>query len=335
MSAGPRRPSSEDRIIRLIARRFPSSSPLVEKGIGDDAAVLRTAGARQLWVVTTDMLVEDVDFRRSWMRADEMGHKSLAVNLSDLAAMGALPRFCTVSLALPPGIGQKWVIRFLRGLTALGRRHELELIGGDLSASRSGICISITALGVASDHRLLYRSGGKPGDVLCVTGILGRANAGLRLLLSGTVRSRKRWEKLALAAHRTPEPRCSSGAWLARSGLVRCMMDVSDGLSLDLPRLCRAGRTGAEIHAWRLPLFRECAARGWDPLAVALNGGEDFELLFAVSPRKMAVLKQRYPKSMIPFTVIGALTARGGVRIVRAPGGRAEPLPPAGFDHFR
>ncbi len=318
MSAGPSCLSSEDQIIRLLTRRFSPSNPLIEKGIGDDAAAFRTAGARQLWLVTTDMLVEDVDFRRSWMRAEEMGHKSLAVSLSDLAAMGALPRFCTVALALPPGIGQRWVMRFYQGLTALGRRHELELIGGDLSGSRSGICISITALGVASDRRLLYRSGGRPGDILCVTGILGRAAAGLRLLLSGTVRSRKRWEKLALAAHRTPDPRCSAGVWLAHSGLVRCMMDVSDGLSVDLPRLCRAGRTGAEIHAWRLPLFRECAARGWDPLSVALNGGEDFELLFAVNPRHMAALTRRYPRSLIPFTVIGALTARGGVRIVKS-----------------
>ncbi len=335
MSGVAPRPFSEDQIIRLLTRRFRPSNPLIDRGIGDDAAVFRTAGARQQWVVATDMLVEDVDFRRGWMRADEIGHKSLAVNLSDLAAMGASPRFCTVALALPPGITQRWVMRFLQGLTVLGKRHGVELIGGDLSASRSGVCISITVLGVASDLSLLYRSGGRPEDILCVTGILGRAAAGLRLLLSGTVRSRKPWERLALAAQRTPEPRCSTGVWLARSGLVSCMMDLSDGLSVDLPRLCRASRTGAEVHAWCLPSFHECAVRGWDPLSVALNGGEDFELLFAVRPRSMSVLKQRYPKSLPPFSVIGTLTGRSGVRIVRTPAGKPEPLPPEGFDHFR
>ncbi|NWG12588.1 MAG: thiamine-phosphate kinase [Acidobacteria bacterium] len=335
MSARSRRPFTEDQIIRLLASRFATADALIEMGIGDDAAVFRSAGVRQRWVVTTDMLVENVDFRRDWVRADEIGHKSLAANLSDLAAMGALPRFCTVALALPPGIEKNWVMSFFRGLAALGRRHDTAVVGGDLSASPSGILICITALGAATKRGILYRSGGMPGDLLCVTGTLGKAAAGLKLLFAGTRRSRKRWESLALAALRTPEPRCAAGIWLARSGLVRCMMDLSDGLSADVPRLCRASGTGAEIYAWCLPVFRECAERGWDPYSLALHGGEDFELLFAVRPQKLEVLKQRYPRGLPPLTVVGALTERGGVRIVKTPGSRPEPLPLEGFDHFR
>jgi len=326
---------SEDEIIELIKRRSPGRNRLIETGIGDDAAVVRAARPGELWVVTTDMLLEGIDFRRHWATAAQIGHKALAANLSDLAAMGAVPRFYTVALALPRGISRSWITGLFGGIKDLADRYGAVLIGGDLSSSRSGICISITAIGAMQARRPVCRSGGRPGDLLCVTGILGCSAAGLKLLRSGVCRGRRVPERLALQVHRIPEPRCHAGIWLAACGLVHCMMDLSDGLSVDLPRLCRASRTGATIHAHKLPIFQGSAAWGCDPVTAALHGGEDFELLFAVAPKDVATLTKRYPKHLPPLSVIGALTAGAGVRMVRSPGARPQKLAPGGFDHFR
>jgi thiamine-monophosphate kinase len=208
------------------------------------------------------MLLENIDFRRKWITPGCLGYKSLAVNLSDLAAMGARPRFYTVSLALPTGISERWILDFYDGLTELGTFAGAHIIGGDLSLSRSGISISITALGESLNRKVLYRSGGREGDLLFVTGTLGQSAAGLRLLKMG---GRHTWsgpQGAAIQAHRKPEPRCQAGLWLAQSGMVRCMMDLSDGLSMDLPRMCAASAVGAEICAADLPVFEESARWG-------------------------------------------------------------------------
>lgn len=325
---------SEDGIIRVLKARFPSRSHLVETGIGDDAAVLRALSGQKRWIVTTDMLLEGVDFRQSWITPAELGHKALAVNLSDLAAMGAIPLFYTVALALPRKVDPFWIDRFFRGLTSLGRKWKADLIGGDLSSSRSGISIAITAIGAPAGKRAVLRSGGKAGDLLYVTGSLGRSAAGLKLLRSGIMRGRNRAERLALRAHRTPEPRCDAGAWLGRSGLVHCMMDLSDGLSLDLPRMCEASGTGAEICAADLPRYSGSHTRRCDPLDLALNGGEDFELLFAVPPSRASSLEKHYPSEFAPLSRIGALTAAGGVRWRPGRGAETRPLEAKGYDHF-
>ena len=325
---------SEDSIIRGLKARFPARSHLVETGIGDDAAVLRGSSERKPWIVTTDMLLEGVDFRQNWITPVQLGHRALAVNLSDLAAMGAIPLFYTVALAVPRPIDLTWIDSFFRGLTSLGRKWGADLIGGDLSSSRSGISIAITALGTPAGKRAVLRSGGKAGDLLYVTGSLGRSAAGLKLLRNGVLQGRDRTERLALRAHLTPEPRCEAGAWLGRSGLVHCMMDLSDGLSVDLPRLCNASSTGAEICAAGLPVFPESHAWGCDPLDAALNGGEDFELLFSVSPAGATSLEKLYPHKLPPISRIGTLTCGGGVRWRPDPEAIPRPLEARGYDHF-
>lgn len=325
---------NENQIVQLIRERFRSRSADLVQGIGDDAAVIRPRGAREYWVITTDMLLEEVDFRRDWITPAQLGHKSLAANLSDLAAMGARPRFFTVALALAPDVTQRWIESFHRGMAALARRHGILLIGGDLSRSPLGIQVTIMAVGESAQRKLIYRSGGHAGDLVFVTGVLGKAAAGLALLQKGCARGRDGCERSALKSHRTPEPRCEAGVWLARGGYPSCMMDLSDGLSVDLPRLCEASGTGAEIFASQVPAYAD--ARNWqcDPLELALHGGEDFELLFAVPPGKAARLERAYPGSLPPLSCIGRLRRARGVVCAPRPGVPARPLMPAGFDHF-
>jgi thiamine-monophosphate kinase len=308
----------ENRIVRLIQRQFERKNSSVIRGIGDDAAVLRLPGSHGYWVVTTDMLLEDIDFRASWLTPAQLGHKSLAVNLSDIAAMGAKPRFFTVALALPATVTGTWIESCYRGMSKLALRHGAVLIGGDLSRSPGGVQVTITAIGEC-DEKPVYRSGGRPGDVLFVTGILGRAAAGLQLLLRGQFRGANLSQRQALSAQRMPEPRCDVGVWLARSGLVRSMMDLSDGLSLDLHRLCLASGVAANIAT--PPLYRGAT------LAQGLDGGEDYELLFTLAPGT------RVPEAFegVPLTRIGEIRPGTAGAVLLA----GHPLKPGGWDHFR
>ncbi|MDR1728733.1 MAG: thiamine-phosphate kinase [Acidobacteriota bacterium] len=331
--------AGEDALVEFLKDRFPPKKPALEKGIGDDAAIWRPHGGEGLWAVTTDMLVEGIDFRREWTAPEDLGYKSLAVNLSDLAAMGAAPRFFTVALALPPDLTGRWVRRFYDGIAECGDGHGAALVGGDLSGGGT-VVVSITAFGESGDGKVVCRSGARAGDLLYVTGTLGRSAAGLELLRQGATHPRAAAQREALRAHRKPEPRCAAGAWLARSGCVRAMMDISDGLSTDLPRLCAASGDGAgagmdaEVFPERLPAFAPSSLWGCDPLALACDGGEDYELLFAVPRARRKRLLATYPPDLPAVTHIGNMVeGRGKVWLV-ASDGRRRPLPPRGFDHF-
>ncbi len=326
--------TGENRIVELLQRRYSSVNRVLKKGIGDDAAVIRPRGSEEYWIITTDMLVEDVDFRREWMTPELLGFKSLSVNLSDLAAMGARPRFFTVSLALPPELSlQQWIHRFYTGLNDIAGSEGALLIGGDLSRSESGITVSITAIGESLGRRVLYRSGGRPGHRLYVTGVLGKSAAGLELLRKGCTHTANGRRKEAIRAHQRPEPRCRAGLWLAQSGLARCMMDLSDGLSVDLARLCRSSHVGAQIDAAAVPLFAGSSSWGCDSFALALHGGEDYELLFAVPESEAELLERKYPAKFPPISRIGKLT-RGRAITVAESGKRRYRLLEKGYDHF-
>ena len=335
MSSKPTQLTGENRLIRLLRDRYGGKSSPIIMGIGDDAAVFGLGRREEIWTLTTDMLLENIDFRREWITPFDLGYKSISVNLSDLASMGARPRFYTVSLGLPEDISERWVLRFYDGLTELGCRKGAFLIGGDLSRSEGGIVISITAMGESLHRKVLYRSGGRAGDALYVTGVLGRSAAGLKLLEKGLRPSSSKARMDAIRAHRKPEPRCEAGLWLAQSGMVRCMMDLSDGLSVDLPRLCDASRVGAEVHAARIPVFSGSASWGCDPLRLALHGGEDFELLFSVSPSRAERLETEYPACFPKLTRIGRLTRDAGKVWLVEPNGKRRRLAELGYDHFR
>jgi thiamine-monophosphate kinase len=326
--------TGENRLVELLQKRYFSVNRLLKKGIGDDAAVILPRRAREYWSITTDMLVEHVDFRREWTSPRWLGFKALSVNLSDLAAMGARPRFFTVSLALPSGLSPgPWILQFYKGLSELADSQRALLIGGDLSHSESDITISITALGESLKRRVLYRSGGRPGDRLYVTGVLGKSAAGLQLLRAGYIHPRKVPQKEAVRAHQRPEPLCDAGVWLAQSGLVSCMMDISDGLSTDLARLCRSSSVGAEIDASAIPVFPQSSSWNCDPLALALHGGEDYALLFAVPQSRIAALERSYPAEFPPISRIGKLTRDRKIMITES-GKHRRRLPEKGYDHF-
>jgi len=327
------RQPDENEIVEFLRKRHAVEHPMLKKGIGDDAAVLRLGEAKEFQVITTDALIEEIDFRRDWTTPRELGWKSLAVNLSDLAAMGARPQFFTVTLALPPDITEQWIREFYNGLTECGALHGAALIGGDLSGAQNAVMISITAIGESLRRRVVYRSGGREGDLLYVTGTLGRSAAGLELLRQGTIHSRSRPRREALRAHRMPEPRCRAGAWLAQSGYVHSMMDISDGLSTDLARMCAASGVDAEILT--APVFAAAASWHCDPLALALHGGEDYELLFSAPFSKKGMLEKNYPSEFPPITHIGNMLEGTGVVWLAEPGKKRRELPALGFDHFR
>ncbi|MEJ2109956.1 MAG: thiamine-phosphate kinase [Acidobacteriota bacterium] len=317
----------ENEILKFLQDRQIIGNSNIRMGIGDDAAVIRQGKTEEYRLVSTDMLVEDVDFRRKWTSPRQLGRKSLSVNLSDLAAMGAVPKFFTVALGLPTDISMYWIKEFYRGLT---ERAE----GGDLSSSRERIVVSITALGASVERKVVYRSGGKAGDILYVTGTLGLSAAGLKILETGCIHPRNSLKREAVQTHRDPEPRCRSGMWLAHCGMVRCMMDLSDGLSADLPRLCSASGTAAEIDVSKLPVHREATAWGWDPVALALHGGEDFELLFAVKGNKSKIFEKSYPAELPPVTRIGQLIPGNGEVWIYGARRRRQRLKNMGYEHF-
>ncbi len=278
-------------------------------GFDDDAAVVSLTGQT---VISQDMLVEDVDFRRATFSAEDIGHKALAVNLSDLAAMGAVPLGFMQAIALPPELGEAWLSGYARGVLGLATRYRCPLWGGDLSRGEK-ITISITAFG-ATDKPLRRRTA-QVGDRLQVSGVLGAAAAGLALLESG-----EGGPAALLLAQRRPEPQVLLGERLAQTPGVRGAMDLSDGLAADLPRFLPAG-FGACLEAAHLPMPSELRT---DPRALrfALSGGEDFVLLAAMAP----------DVAVSGFTDIGSVDGTGQFR-VRLPDGREAPLG-AGFDHF-
>jgi len=326
------RKKTENEIIENLIKPYAFPHPALKKGIGDDAAVWLPAGAREFLLVTTDMLVEEIDFRLEWTTPRELGRKSIAVNLSDLGAMGARPRFFTISLGMPANTSDRWIREFYKGLTSCGGEHGAILAGGDLSGAAK-TTISITAFGESENRKTAYRSGGRPGDLLYVTGTLGKSAAGLKLLQQGIIRSRRGSERDALRAHRTPEPRCAVGQWLTQNG-IRCMMDISDGLSADLPRMCAASGTDAEIFAGKIPVFAESALWECDPLKLAFSGGEDYELLFAVPASKRRIVKN-LPANFPPVAHIGNMIEGNGKVWIADEEETRRSLSTQGFDHFR
>ena len=335
--------SSEADIIARLARQVPSRIGArhpadVPRGIGDDAAVVRARRGRD-WVVSTDAFIEGRHFLSRIHPADAVGFKALARATSDLAAMGARPRYFLLTLALPVRKAGAWLDEFARGMSRAARRFRMHLIGGDVSRDEH-FHAAVTVIGEAPRTGVLTRSGGNPGDAVFVTGRLGAAQAGLDLLQREGARALTRHAgSYFLVRHLRPEPRLAVGTWLAANRLASAAMDISDGLSTDLARLCAASRAGAVIHAASLPFALDDhlrARRSESPyesaarLRRALHGGEDYELLFTVPRRNLSRVPARFRG--VPITRIGELTARGTILLVTD--GRTRKLRALGWDHF-
>jgi len=323
---------SEDELIARMRERLhgvPDARLLV--GIGDDAAVWQPSRGNRS-VITTDALVEGVHFTRGAMSARDAGHRALAANLSDVAAMGARPVLATIALGFPPDTDPDWLLEAYDGIAALAKRARCAVAGGDLTRAPA-ITFAITVVGEVRASNLKTRAGARPGDIVAVTGALGASRAGLRLAVDRPDLSAEPDHAEALAAYRTPEPRLREGRWLGGSRRVRAMMDTSDGLSTDLARLCAASGAGATIET--LPVHdaaRRVAARtGDDPERWALDGGEDFELLVSVERRAFAHLAGRFrAHTGRELLRVGTITAEAGLRLA---GGAA--VTPGGWDHLR
>ena len=303
-------------------------------GVGDDAAAFRPAAGRLL-VATADMLIEEVHFRRDWMSARDLGWKSLPVNLSDIAAMGAEPRFALVCIGLDPATPTEFVLEFYAGMQELAAQFGTRIAGGDTVASRSGLVISVTAAGEVEPERMATRAGARPGDVLLATGTLGDSAAGCAALLAGPEATAAVPPEVILA-HLRPRPRVAEGRAAVLAGGVTAMLDLSDGLGSDLRHICEESGCGAVIHAGAVPLSPECrqaaAVLGREPLDLALTGGEDYELLLAVSPERAVAVRDAIAATGTPVSVVGQILPAG--TWLEHPDGTRVELPGAGFRHF-
>jgi thiamine-monophosphate kinase len=323
--------ASEHELIERVRRRLPIAGDGLRAGIGDDAAVLRLGGGAE-WVVTTDAFLENVHFLRTVHPPKAVGYKALARATSDVAAMGARARFFFLTLGLPDACTGAWFDDFLDGLGRAARRFGLILAGGD-TTKYPAVIASLTVLGQVDRGKAILRSGAKPGDLLCVSGTLGEAELGLRLV-QRKLYKQKRWTRL-LKKQYYPEPRLALGEWLASRQYATSMIDTSDGVSTDLGHICKASGVGAVVWAEKVPVVRvpaELRRLGFDPLDMALNGGEDYELLFTV-PKEFS---SRLPRKIagVPVTVIGEITRQKKVMLL-GPHGIRTPLQPKGWDPFR
>jgi thiamine-monophosphate kinase len=334
MSAAP---ATERRLIELI-RRTARKAPGVRLGIGDDCAILEPEPGRML-LATTDLLIEDVHFRRRWATPEDIGWKSLAVNVSDVASMGGRPRWALIALACPEGIGLDEGEAFYAGVLALAREHDVIVVGGDTAASPRGWIVNVTLLGDAAGKPLM-RSTARVGDVIAVTGTVGRSAAGLALLEAASapagVADATRLD--VIGAHLRPRPRTREGQWLAAAGGITSMIDLSDGLATDLGHLCEESAVGARVELDRIPVSPAVhavgKALGADALAWATGGGEDYELLLTCEPGAFDRLASGLADAAgTRLTAVGEMTAAGdGIRYLDA-GGRAVAVR-AGFEHF-
>lgn len=299
--------------------------------VGDDCAVLPKDDKTDM-VVTADMLVEDIDFRLDWTTPEFLGHKALAVSLSDIAAMGADPVFAMVSLGVPETVwNTDFTDKFYEGWFVLAKHHKVELIGGDISKTPDKIVVDSIVFGEIAKGQAILRSGAKPGDSIFVTGELGGAAGGLILLESGVRYGQSNDTRRKLITRQLrPTPQIEIGKQLSAQGLCTSLIDLSDGLSSDLAHICRASGVGARIYAELIPVSRnlsELSITAEQRIGLALNGGEDFELLFTAAEKKLIAA------DLSGITKIGEVTTDVGIIKILDKSGTSF-LPQKGFRHF-
>lgn len=318
-------------LIDLIKKDTIVDPANVVAGIGDDAAVY-IPGQGCMELLTTDMLVENVHFDLSKTTPWQLGYKAVAVNLSDIAAMGGRPRHAVVSIGLPPQLSVEFVVGLYQGMKEICREFSVNIVGGDTVSSPHGLVINVALVGDVEPSGLLKRSGARVGDVVAVTGTLGNSACGLDLLFSSG------WEDYEFAwplvtAHLTPRPQVLVGQKLAGWGATGAD-DISDGLASEAHELARASELGIRLYAEKIPLSSDLAKAAnllnKRPIDYALFGGEDFQLVFTISHEQFT----RLPQSQVPFTIVGEVINGQGVFLVEESGNSVS-LEPKGYNHFR
>jgi thiamine-monophosphate kinase len=309
-----------------ITRALPEDATVLA-GVGDDAAVWRAAVGLDL--ATVDTLIEGVHFKFDYTSWEQLGWKALAVNLSDLAAMGAVPRYALVALALPPEVTVERVKLLYRGLLDAAEMFHVSVVGGNVSRA-AGVSVTVTLFGTAAGETVMRRDAARPGDAIALTGQPGKAAAGLATLTEDGLPREAAGDHLREAFSR-PYPRVREGRILLSSGVI-CAVDTSDGLAADLGHVCRASGVGAELRLADLPLddylMRTFGTRA---IELALHGGEDYELLFTGPPEVIRAVRD---KLLCPVSIIGEIIAADEITIVDNKGGQRA-LEPIGWDHFK
>jgi thiamine-monophosphate kinase len=325
--------SERELIARIRGHLAPAPAWLLV-GIGDDAAVVEPERNR-VEVLTVDALVEGIHFDRAFVPPDAIGHRALAVNLSDLAAMGAAPRLALLSMALPPALPLADFDAIVAGFAALAARHTLHVVGGNLTRSPGPLMIDVTVMGTVKRRQALTRAGARPGDDLYVSGTIGAAAAGLRQLQSSVVSHQS-----SVDAYLRPQPRLALGIHLARNRAASACMDLSDGLADGFQQMAEASGVGMTIDAGALPVDAAARAvfesRGQDAILEALTAGDDYELLIAVRPRTQRRLTAAMQRGDVVLTRIGRCTAERGITLRGAGAASIDAgALPHGFSHFR
>jgi len=323
--------------IKKISRGCLIRPDNIVKAIGDDAAAFTTS-PDQLSLITTDLLVERVHFLREAISGFDLGYKSLAVNLSDIAAMGGTAREAFVSIAIPDDCQLEYLEAIYSGIKDLAAGFDVNVLGGDTTGSKKDLIINIVVQGIVSKEELLCRDAARPGDIIFTTGFLGDSKAGLHLILNEIAADTESLSAL-LKAHLVPQPHLNEARFLARRPGVNAAIDTSDGLSSDLAHIAEESGVGARLYAEKIPVSPNlndfCTRFDFDPIDYALSGGEDYTLLCTVAPEQADQIADDFKKEFKrPLFTIGEITARKQIEVVY-PDGETKPLLPTGWDHFK
>ena len=323
--------------IKKISRGCLIRPDNIIKAIGDDAAAFMTEPGR-LTLITTDLLVERIHFLRDAISGFDLGYKSLAVNLSDIAAMGGTAREAFVSIAIPDDCHLNYLDELYNGIKKLAAKFDVNVLGGDTTRSKVDLIINIVVQGTVLKEELLCRDAARPGDVIFSTGTLGDSKAGLHLILNEIATDTAALKSL-LNAHRVPEPHLREGRFLARQSGVNAAIDTSDGLSSDLAHIVEESRVGARLFADKIPISQNlkdfCTRLDFSPLEFALSGGEDYTLLCTISAHSADNIANAFQKEFNrPLFPIGEIIDQKKIDLVY-PDGETKPITPTGWDHFK
>ncbi len=309
----------------------------IVRAIGDDAAAF-TIDPGEVTLVTTDMLIEEVHFKRDATSGFNLGHKALAVNLSDIAAMGGTARECFVSIGIPDSCNQEYIEDLYKGIKTLAGEFGINILGGDTTFSRHDLIINICVLGIAKKDKILFRNTARVGDIVFSTGFLGDSRAGLHLILNNEGKGSHKFQSL-IDAHILPRPQLGEGRFLSIQNGIHAAIDVSDGLGSDVSHIASQSDKGVRLEASKIPISQNlelfCRQFDYTPYEYALSGGEDYTLLCTVLPDKADEVAQNFQKEFKrPLFPIGKITKSKNMELV-CQDGKIKTITPEGWNHFR